>query len=51
MVGLEKPVEVPEAISQMLDDGVKRSRKQVQQYDPYAEWAEEEDKRQAEIDR
>lgn len=50
-VGLDKPVEVPEEISQMLDDGVKRSRKQVQQFDPYAEWAEEEDKRQAEIDR
>lgn len=50
-VGLDKPVEIPEEISQMLDDGVKRSRKQVQQYDPYAEWAEQEDKRQAEIDR
>ena len=50
-VGLDKPVEVPEEISHMLDDGVKRSRKQVQQYDPYAEWAEQEDRRQAEIDR
>jgi hypothetical protein len=50
-VGLEKPVEIPEEISQMLDDGVKRSRKQVQQFDPYAEWVEEEDKRQAELDR
>jgi hypothetical protein len=50
-VGLEKPVEVPEEIRQMLDDGVKRSRKQVQQFDPYAEWVEEEDKRQAEFDR
>lgn len=50
-VGLEKPVEVPEEISQMLDDGVKRSRKQVQQFDPYAEWVEEEDKKQAELDR
>lgn len=50
-VGLDRPVEIPEEISQMLDDGVKRSRKQVQQFDPYAEWVEEEDKRQAEIDR
>jgi hypothetical protein len=50
-VGLDKPVEVPEEFSQMLDDGVKRSRKQVQQYDPYAEWVEQEDRKQAELDR
>jgi hypothetical protein len=36
-VGLEAPVETPEEVAQMLDDGVKRSRKQVQVFDPYAE--------------
>ena len=37
-VGLESPPEeTPEDVAAMLDDGVKRSRKQVQQYDPYAE--------------
>lgn len=36
-VGLEAPVETPEEIAQMLDDGVKRSRKQVEQFNPYAE--------------
>lgn len=37
-VGLEAPPEeVPDL--PMLDDGVKRNRKQVQQYDPYAETA------------
>jgi len=36
--GLEAPpAEVPEEVAQMLDDGVKRSRKQVQQFDPYAD--------------
>lgn len=39
-IGLEAPLEeTPEDIAAMLDDGVKRSRKQVQQYDPYAETA------------
>jgi hypothetical protein len=37
--GLEPPVETPEEIAQMLDDGVKRSRKQVQQFDPFADYA------------
>jgi hypothetical protein len=37
-VGLDAPPEeTPEDIAAMLDDGVKRSRKQVEQYDPYAE--------------
>lgn len=36
-VGLDVPVETPEEIAQMLDDGVKRSRKQVQQFNPYSE--------------
>lgn len=36
-VGLEAPLETPEDLAQMIDDGVKRSRKQVQQFDPYAE--------------
>jgi len=34
-VGLEAPEEIPEEVAQMIDDGVKRSRKQVQQYNPY----------------
>jgi hypothetical protein len=39
-VGLDAPPEdTPEEIAAMLDDGVKRSRKQVEQYDPYAETA------------
>ena len=44
-VGLDKPVEIPEEISHMIDDGVKRSRKQVQQFNPYAEYTEKEEKR------
>ena len=44
-VGLEVPVETPEEIAQMLDDGVKRSRKQVQVFDPYAEFAEAEQRK------
>lgn len=47
-VGLDAPVETPEEIAQMLDDGVKRSRKQVEQFNPYAEFNEKE---QAKIDR
>jgi len=56
-VGLEKPVETPEEVAHMLDDGVKRSRKQVQVYDPYAELAEmeqrkvEEEKRRKEEEK
>lgn len=43
-VGLDAPPEEqPEEIAAMLDDGVKRQRKQVQQYDPYAELAAEEE--------
>ena len=44
-VGLEAPVETPEEIAQMIDDGVKRSRKQVQVFDPYAPFAEAEQKK------
>ncbi|GKY90687.1 hypothetical protein MPSEU_000042100 [Mayamaea pseudoterrestris] len=44
-IGLEVPLETPEDIAQMIDDGVKRSRKQVQVYDPYAEVAEAEQMR------
>ena len=37
-VGLDTPpADIPEDIAAMIDDGVKRSRKQVEQYDPYAE--------------
>lgn len=49
--GLDAPVETPEEIAQMLDDGVKRSRKQVQVYDPYAEFAEIEQRKQDKIDK
>lgn len=39
-VGLDAPPEeTPEDVAAMIDDGVKRNRKQVQQYDPYAETA------------
>ncbi|GAX11583.1 chromodomain-helicase-DNA-binding protein 6 [Fistulifera solaris] len=41
-VGLEVQEETPDEIAQMLDDGVKRSRKQVQVYDPHADTAEAE---------
>ena len=41
-VGLEVPIDATEEELQMLDDGVKRSRKQVQVYDPYAETAQAE---------
>jgi hypothetical protein len=41
-VGLEAPLEAPEEVAQMLDDGVKRSRKQVEVYDPYADQVEAE---------
>jgi chromodomain-helicase-DNA-binding protein 7 len=41
-VGLEAPTETSEEVAAMLDDGVKRSRKQVQVYDPYADTAEAE---------
>ena len=37
-VGLDiPPAEIPDDIAAMIDDGVKRTRKQVEQYDPYAE--------------
>ncbi len=44
-VGLEVQEETPEDIAQMLDDGVKRSRKQVQVYDPHADTAEAEQRK------
>jgi hypothetical protein len=49
-VGLDKPTEIPEDISHMIDDGVKRSRKQVEQFDPYADVREEERIKQERID-
>jgi len=36
--GLVAPVETPEDVAQMLDDGVKRSRKQVQQFNPFEDY-------------
>lgn len=50
-VGLDIPVETPEEISQMIDDGVKRSRKQVQVFDPYAPFAEAEQKKKDKIEQ
>lgn len=49
-VGLEKPEETPEEVKLMVDDGVKRSRKQVEQFDPYADEREAEERKQAKID-
>jgi len=49
-VGLDKPTETPEEISHMIDDGVKRSRKQVEQFDPYADLREEERVKQERLD-
>jgi len=49
-VGLDKPTDMPEEISHMIDDGVKRSRKQVEQFDPYADVREEERIKQEKID-
>lgn len=48
-VGLEAPVEMPEEVAQMIDDGVKRSRKQVQVYDPYADIHQAEQKKKDKI--
>jgi hypothetical protein len=48
-VGLEAPVETSEEVENMIDDGVKRSRKQVQVFDPYAEFAEAEQRKQDKI--
>jgi hypothetical protein len=48
-VGLDAPVETPEEVENMIDDGVKRSRKQVQVFDPYAEFAEAEQRKQDKI--
>lgn len=48
-VGFDAPVETPEEVAAMLDDGVKRSRKQVQVYDPYADERLEEQRRKEKI--
>jgi hypothetical protein len=48
-VGLDAPEETPEDVAQMIDDGVKRSRKQVQTYDPYADTAEAEQRKKDRI--
>jgi len=50
-VGLDVPIDTPEEIENMIDDGVKRSRKQVQQYDPYAELHEAEQKKRDKIEK
>jgi hypothetical protein len=44
-IGLEAPEETPEEIAAMLDDGVKRSRRQVDVYDPHAEAAKAEQRK------
>ena len=48
-VGLEVPNETPEEVAAMIDDGVKRSRKQVQVFDPYADQALTEQRRMEKI--
>lgn len=48
-VGLEAPVETSEDVAAMIDDGVKRNRKQVQVFDPYAEFAEAEQRKKDKI--
>jgi hypothetical protein len=48
-VGLDVPEETSEEVAQMIDDGVKRSRKQVQVYDPYAETKEADQRKQDRI--
>mmetsp|Transcript_36172 Transcript_36172/g.86986 ORF Transcript_36172/g.86986 Transcript_36172/m.86986 type:complete len:2449 (-) Transcript_36172:61-7407(-) len=45
-VGLEKPEETPEEVLLMVDDGVKRSRKQVEQFDPYKDERQAEERKQ-----
>jgi len=50
-VGLDKPIDTPEELSHMIDDGVKRARKQVNQFDPYAELREAELKKQERIEQ
>lgn len=48
-VGLEKPEETPEEVAAMIDDGVKRKRTQVQQFDPYAAFADAEQKKKDKV--
>lgn len=48
-IGLDAPVEISEEMQAMLDDGVKRSRKQVQVFDPYAEFAEAEQRKKDKV--
>merc|ERR1711865_713891 len=50
-VGLDKPIDTPEELSHMIDDGIKRTRKQVDQFDPYAELRQAEQKKQEKIDQ
>jgi len=50
-VGLDKPIDTSEEISHMIDDGIKRTRKQVDQFDPYAELRQAEQKKQEKIDQ
>jgi hypothetical protein len=50
-VGLNVPVDTPEEIAAMIDDGVKRSRRQVQQFDPYAAFAEVEQKKKNKVEQ
>ena len=48
-MGIEAPQEVDEDVALMIDDGVKRSRTQVQQFNPYAEFEEVEQKKKDKI--
>jgi len=49
-VGLDAPEEITEEEAAMLHAGVKRSRKQVQVFDPYSEFAEAEQRKQDKIE-
>ena len=48
-IGLDAPVETSEEIEKMIDDGIKRTRKQVITYDPFAAFTEAEQKKKDKV--
>jgi len=48
-IGLDAPVETSEEIENMIDDGVKRTRRQVITYDPFAAFTEAEQKKKDKV--
>ena len=48
-IGLDAPVETSEEIENMIDDGIKRTRKQVITYDPFAAFTEAEQKKKDKV--